>query len=137
MEVLKIMKNLSVSISAIFLLMLAGFGCNYLDQARELANSNSNKSTVEKGVDTVQGEKKIGVKECDDLMDELEKSNKKEGEDLISEAARRVFVNELREKIRKSIEENKKDPAKQAQECKQYKEQYDKWFKEKNNNKSA
>lgn len=131
------MKNLSVSISAIFLLMVAGFGCSYLDQARELANSNSNKSTVEKGVDTVQGEKKIGVKECDDLLDELEKSNKKEGEDLISEAARRVFVNELREKIRKSIEENKKDAAKQAQECKQYKEQYDKWFKEKNNNKSA
>ncbi len=117
--------------------MALGFGCSYVDQARELANSNSNKSTVEKGVDSVQGEKKIGVKECDDLMDELEKSNKKEGEDMISEAARRYFVNEMREKLRKSIEENKKDPNKQAQECKEYKNQYDKWFKEKNSNKSA
>ena len=112
-------------------------GCGYIDQAREMANSNSNKSIVEKGVDSVQGEKKIGVKECDDFMDELEKSNKKEGEDMISEGFRRAFVNEIREKMRKSIEENKKDSTKQAQECKQYKEQYDKWFKEKNTNKSA
>lgn len=133
------MKNKFVFLFVILLLLTIGFGCSYIDQARELTNSNSNKSTVEKGVDTVQGEKKIGVKECDDFMDELEKSNKKDGEDFISEAARRVFVNELRDKLRKSIEENKKDPAKQAQECKEYKEQYDKWFKENNaaNKKSA
>lgn len=112
-------------------------GCSYIDQAREMTNSNSNKSIVEKGVDSVQGEKKIGVKECDDFMDELEKSNKKEGEDMVSEAARRYFVNEMRDKMRRSIEENKKDPTKQAQECKEYKDQYDRWFKEKNTNKSA
>jgi hypothetical protein len=131
------MKNKFALIISIFVLLALGFGCSYIDQARELANSNSNKSTVEKGVDTVQGEKKIGVKECDDLMDELEKSNKKDGEDFISEAARRVFVNELRDKIRRSIEENKKDPNKQAQECKEYQQQYDRWFKENNANKST
>lgn len=125
---------LSITIVA-FIVFVSG--CSYIDQAREMANSNSNKSVVEKGVDSVQGEKKIGVKECDDFMDELEKSNKKEGEDMISEGLRRAFVNEMREKLRKSIEENKKDPTKQAQECKEYKNQYDKWFKEKNTNKSA
>lgn len=125
------MKNKSVSIIAIFVLVFAALGCNYIN---ELSNSNSNKTLAEKAVDNTTGEKKIGVKECDDLLDELENRNKSKDDDFISEGARRYFVNELREKIRKSIEENKKDPAKQAQECKEYKQQYDKYFKENNAN---
>ena len=131
------MKNKSISIIAILILLAFGFGCSYIDQVREMTNSNSNKTLTEKGVDGVTGEKKIGIKECDDLMDELEKSNKKKDDDFVSEGLRRVFVNEMREKMRKSIEENKKDPAKQAQECKQYQEQYDKYFKENNTNKTS
>jgi hypothetical protein len=126
--------QMKIKIITIFIIAFAVSGCTYIN---EFTNANSNKSTVEKGVDSVQGEKKIGVKECDDLLDELEQSNKKEGESFVSEAARRVFVNELRDKIRRSIEENKKDPAKQAQECKQYQEQYDRWFKTQTSNKSA
>ena len=102
------MKNKSISIIAILILLAFGFGCSYIDQVREMSNSNSNKTLTEKGVDGVTGEKKIGVKECDDFMDELEQSNKKKDDDFLSEGARRVFVNELRDKMRRASKKTKK-----------------------------
>lgn len=127
------MKNKTIKIIVIFTFLLGSFGCSYIDRYTN-SSSNSNKTVAEKGVDDVSGEKKIGVKECDDLMDQIERDNKKQDDNFISEAARRVFANEIRDKVRKNIEENKKDPAKQAQECKQYQEQYDKYFKDANSN---
>lgn len=127
------MKNKTIKIIVIFTFLLGSFGCSYIDRYTN-SSSNSNKTIAEKGVDDVSGEKKIGVKECDDLLNQIEQDNKKQDDNFISEAARRVFTNEIRDKVRQNIEQNKKDPAKQAQECKQYQEQYDKYFKENNKN---
>lgn len=121
------MKNKSVSIIAIFVLVFTFSGCSYI---KELSNSNSNKTLAEKAVDKTTGENKIGIKECDNLMDDMAKQNKSKDDDFIKEAARELFMNSMREKIRKNNEENKKDPAKQAQECKSYQESFDKYFKE-------
>ncbi|CAN5235371.1 hypothetical protein BH10ACI1_BH10ACI1_12080 [soil metagenome] len=125
------MKNKSVSIIAILVLLFAALGCNYIN---ELSNSNSNKTLAEKAVDNTTGEKKTGIKECDDLLDNIARRNKSKDDNFIKQAANEIFLNALREKVTKNFDENKKDPAKQAKECKEYQEQLDKYFKEKDSN---
>lgn len=125
------MKNKIISNIALFVLVFTFSGCTYIN---EYTNSNSNKTLAEKAVNEATGEKKIGIKECDDLMDDIATQNKSKDDNIIKQAAREYFLNEMRDSIRKKVEENKKDPAKQAQDCKQYQEQFDKYFKENNAN---
>ena len=125
------MKNKIISGIVIIFSVSAFAGCTYIN---EFTNSNSNKTLAEKAVNEVSGEKKTGIKECDDLLQDIADRNKTKEDSIVTQAAREYFLNEMRDKVRRNVEENKKDPAKQGQECKQYQEQFNIYFKDNNSN---
>jgi hypothetical protein len=120
-----------VSIGIIFGMLLLGCGLNPFSGSSKPSNSrssSSNDKTIEdKAVDTAVGDEKIGIPECDDVIDSLANETRSEDEGYIVKAFRAYYVNKIREAIKKSIEENKGNPVKLAKECKDLKTQLDKY----------
>lgn len=95
--------------------------------ANQANQANKEKPLDQQAIDTVVGEEKIGIPECDEVFDELTRETEGSDEGYLVKAARAYFYNKIRESIKKSLEENKNDPAKMARECKQYKVELDKY----------
>jgi hypothetical protein len=89
--------------------------------------ANKEKSLDEKAIDTVVGDEKIGVPECDELLESLAAQSESPDEGYVAKAARQFFLNKIRESIKKSIEENKNDKVKLAKDCKDAKAELDKY----------
>lgn len=129
------MKNKAVSIAAFSFLLLSVLGCSFYnplaDSSRSAANDNRNLS--DKAVDATIGEEKIGVPECDELLNSISESSKNQNDDYVSKATREFFLNRIRESVKKSIEENKSDKVEMAKNCADYKKQLEKFKAEEEN----
>lgn len=123
------MKNKTVSIFALFLLLLSVIGCSFYNPlaSGSGANGNDNRSLSDKAIDSTVGEEKIGVPECDEIVDFFSAQSKSEDDDFVTKAAREYALNKVRESFRQSIEENKGDKASMAKECRKFKVQLDKY----------
>lgn len=129
------MKNKLILLIAISLLLFAALGCSYIDGLT--GSSNSNKTTAEKAVDSTVGEEKIGIPECDEAFEEIAKMlAENENDDFLTQTTKRIAVNKIRENLKQRIEQNKTDKAKLAKDCREYKQQIDK-FKTEDTNKSS
>ncbi len=95
----------------------------------------TDKSIGDRAIDTTVGDEKIGVPECDDLLDYFAEQSKVEGDNYVTKATRQYFMNKIRESIRQSIEENKGDKVKMAKECTDYRKQLDKYKAEEDSKK--
>ncbi len=121
-------------VGLVFLFLV--LGCGWLDpfsgstKTSDTKNgSQRDKTITDKAVDTAVGDEKIGIPECDAVLDELlgEAESQNEDEGYIAKAFRKYWQNIIRESIRKSIQENKNEPEKLAAECKKIKIQLDKY----------
>ncbi len=126
------------------LLTVAVLGCGSLNpfsDGKESANTSERTSNTEKAkpdtigdkaVDVAVGEEKIGIPECDAVVDELvgQTKSKNDDEGYVAKAFRQYWENMIRESIRKSVEENKNDPEKLATECKKIMVQLEKFKNE-------
>ena len=93
----------------------------------------------EKVIDKTVGEERIGVPECDELLDFFDEQTRSEDENYIVKATRAFYFNKIRESIRKDLEDNKDNPDKKqemAKNCRDYKAQIDK-FKAEEDSKKA
>lgn len=134
------MKNISVVLMCVAILLISVLGCSYYNplntdsetpQNGNRQNSKSNdKSLADKTIDTTIGEEKIGVPECDELMDKIAEQSKSGDDDYVSKATRQFFLNRIRESIRKSVEENKSDKTQLAKNCLDYQNQLENFKKE-------
>jgi len=124
------MKNtLTISIVFSFLLTVV-LGCSSINPLSEKAannKTNSNKSLTDKAVDTAVGEQKIGVPECDEVVDMLTDYANNPDDNFVVKAGKALFVNKIRESIKKSVEENKSDKAELAKNCKEFKTELEKY----------
>lgn len=113
------MKNKLALISALTVLLFAVLGCGLLDSSSDKSTTNtaSNKSLSDKAVDTAVGEQKIGIPECDEVMDLLETYGNNPEDGYVVKAGKRLFVNKIRETIKTSIEENKGNKTEIAKNC--------------------
>lgn len=113
------MKNKLALISTLVVLLFAVLGCGLLDSSsdKSKANTSSNKTLSDKAVDTAVGEEKIGIPECDEVMDLLETYGNNPEDGYVVKAGKRLFVNKIRETIKTSIEENKGNKAEIAKNC--------------------
>lgn len=90
--------------------------------------ANKEKTLPEKAIDTAVGEEKIGVPECDELLDSLaDMAKSPEDEGYVTRAARGFALNKIRTSLKQSIEENKNDKVELAQDCKDLKAEIDKY----------
>lgn len=136
------MKNKLSILSVIAVLIIAVSGCGLISRMQkstvETGNSRStesNKTLTDKTVETAVGDEKIGVPECDDLLDYFAQESKSNDENYVTKATRQYFMNKIRESIKQSMEENKGDKVKMAKECKEYRKQIDKYKAEEESNK--
>lgn len=131
------MRNFWILLSAFFILFLLIAGCNLSerlekavdnsnikisDSAKSNLNADANKTLSEKAADELLDEK-VGIPECDDLIESFAGQGKKETEGYLEKARRKFFENTIREQLRKNIKTNRNNKKAMAATCLQLKEQ--------------
>lgn len=145
------MKNRTISAFAFIILILSALGCSSINPFSDspkpantqtsntrTANTQSNKEKTlpERAIDTAVGEEKIGVPECDELLDSLaELAKSPEDEGYIMRATRGAILNKVRTSVKQSIEENKNDREKLASDCRDLKKEIDQYKAKEESNK--
>lgn len=89
------------------------------------SDSGSNKSLTDKATDVVTEGEKIGVPECDELMDYFRNKIENEETDFVTKAILKTMESQFREGIKKSLEDNKTDKTQTAKFCKEFKKNLD------------
>lgn len=126
------MKNTLIAVIAIMLLLAVGLACSSMNPFSDKAGNNepkanSNKTLTDKAVDTAVGEQKIGVPECDEVVDMLTEFANDPNDNFVMKAGKAVLVNKIRESIKQAVEENKSDKAELAKNCREFKKELDKY----------
>lgn len=118
-------------INNLFLLgvmLAATLGCGIVDRVTGGSDSgNSNKSLSDRAVDTAVGESKIGVPECDEVIDLINAEMNNPDDNFITKAAKQTILNRIKDGIRENVEQNKTDKAEMAKTCKEFKTQFEKY----------
>ncbi|MEQ1765314.1 MAG: hypothetical protein ABL984_19455 [Pyrinomonadaceae bacterium] len=122
-------------------LLVATLGCGIVDRVqREVTGSdsaNSNKSLGDRAVDTAVGESKIGVPECDEVMDLINAEMNNPDDDFVTKAVKATILNRIKDGIRDSVEQNKTDTEEMAKTCKEFKIQFEKYKAEQKSNSNS
>jgi hypothetical protein len=134
----KEMKNRFALVFVLLIAVVVALGCSSLNpfgsdrpasntsSSNRPANTASNKSLSDKAADAVTGEQKIGVPECDSLMDELTKFAENPEDNFVVRAAKGLVVNQIKESIRTAVEENQTDKSQLAIACKEIRTEFEK-----------
>ena len=121
------MKNTFMSALVAITLLVAILGCSKLNPLSGKSGPASNKGVIDKTIDSTVGDK-IGIPECDDVLDELAGLNATdENDSYVMKAFRAWYVGKIREAVRRSIEENKNDKIQLAKECRDFRKQLEKY----------
>jgi hypothetical protein len=126
------MKNKIIVPVVLLILLTIALGCGAFDSVEKplnRANSNvaANKTLADQAIETAVGVEKIGVPECDDLLESLAEFSNSPDDSYVTKAARQYALNKIRENIKRSVEENKNDKTQMAKECKEYRAQLEKF----------
>lgn len=120
-------KNLITAVFAAFC-VLGVLGCGIIDRVQEEitgsganTNTNANKTLTDKAVDTAVGESKIGVPECDEVMDMLTSFANNPDDNFVVKAGKSMLANKIRDSIKTSVEQNQTDKVQLAKDCAQFK----------------
>lgn len=127
------MKNKISILIALSLLVFAVLGCSSLnpfgsgDSARS-SNSSSNKTVTDKAVDVAVGESKVGIPECDDLIEAINAEMDNPDDGVIAKAFKRTILNRIKDSIRDSLANNTaKDREEMIKTCRDFKAEFDKF----------
>lgn len=120
------MKNKFALIVSMLLLSFAILGCSSInplsskksaDSTPESARPNSNKTTTDRAIDTAVGDEKIGVPECDEVIDILTAEANNPDDNYIVKAGKALVFNKIKQSIKESVEKNKGNTAELAKTC--------------------
>lgn len=124
------MKNW-LSIVALAGLIAVTLGCGSLNPfsggSSSGSSSEENKTLTDKAVDTTVGKSKIGVPECDEVMDLIDAEMNNPDDDFVTKAIKATVLNRIKDGIRESVEQNKTDTTEMAKTCKEFKTQFEKY----------
>lgn len=133
------MKNNSLTIVCSILFLTIGLGCGVVDRVQKSITGSdadtSNKTLTDKAVDTAVGEEKIGVPECDEVMDMLTAEANNPDDGYVAKAVKATVLNRIKQSIRESVEKNKNDKVELAKNCREFKAQLVKYKEEEKNKK--
>lgn len=132
------MKNKSTFLVVVVALSMLALGCGSLNpfsgSSSGSSSSNDNKTLTDKAVDTAVGESKIGVPECDEVIDLINAEMNNPDDNFITKAAKQTILNRIKDGIRDSVEQNKTDKIEMAKTCREFKKQFDKYKAEQQSN---
>lgn len=121
------MKSTTTLTLATVILAFAVLGCGFNPfGGKSQSNTASNKTLTDQGVDTVIGEEKIGVPECDEVMDMLTAQMNNPDDNFVVKAGKGLVLNRIKQGIKESLETNKNDKVELTKTCKEFKKELDK-----------
>lgn len=133
------MRNRFLAIFTTLIIFTVGLGCGLMDRMEKTAtgseNTNTNKTLSDKAIDTVAGEARIGVPECDEVMDYLSAEANNPDDNFVTKAVKKTALNKFRSQIKKGVEENNTNKVELAKTCKDFKKNLDTFKSEEESNK--
>jgi hypothetical protein len=136
------MKNL-FSIAALTVLMGVVLGCSSLNPfsggSSSGSSSSDNRSLSDRAVDTAVGNSKIGVPECDEVMDLIDAELNNPDDDFVTKAIKATVLNRIKDGIRDSVQNSNSNTnnAELAKTCKEFKTQLEKFKAEQKANSNS
>lgn len=127
------MKNRITLFVVCVVLLTVVLGCSSINPLSQKSTttspSASNKSLTDKGVDAVVGEETTGIPECDEVMNLIAAETNNPDDGYIVKAGKAVFLNKIKESVRRSIEEAKSNNGKAelVKTCGEFKTQLQKF----------
>ena len=124
------MRNKYSFIFALLILAAVGLGCSSINPfsgSKDSNNTTKDKSLTDKGVDVTVGRSKIGVPECDEVIDRVEAEMNNPDDNFVTKAVKATVLNRIKDGIRESVEKNKQDTVELAKTCKEFKAQFEKY----------
>lgn len=118
------MKNFPLFAASLMILVVVGLGCGVFGRMTGSSDNtdNANKSLTDRAVDTAVGQSKIGIPECDEAMDILERQANNPDDNFVTKAIKQTLLNKFREQLKKALEENKGDKTEVAKFCRDFKQ---------------
>ena len=96
------MKNKLVLCTALLVLLVAALGCGSLNPFGSKEKPGTKPSA------NALGDQRIGVPECDEVFDMMTEEANNPDDNYIIKTAKALFFDQIREQIRKAIEDSKK-----------------------------
>lgn len=110
------------------LLTMSVLGCSLLGSSKSSETpAGKEKTTTDKVVDTTVGRSKIGVPECDEVVDLIEAELNNSEDNFAVKAVKATVLNRIKDGIRESVEQNPNDTVELAKTCKEFRTQFDKY----------
>ena len=133
------MKNKLNILLILPLIIIASMGCGLIERVQKTATgdnsntavvtTNSNKSITDRAIEQVADGETTGVKECDEVIAIFADQAKSEDDNWATKATKDYITGQMKKAFRESIEQNKDDKAKMAEQCRDYKVQLEKQLK--------
>ena len=119
------MRNLFTLI-LVFAGLGATLGCGLIQRAQdEVAGtsnaSNSNRSIEDTAVDVAVGDAKIGIRECDEVVEILNGQINDPDDNFVTKALKRTMLNQFRDQLKKSLEQNPTNKQAVGEFCAEFK----------------
>ena len=123
------MKNKFTLTVSSAVLLISVLSCSSYNPLESYTNTspNDNRTLTDKAIESTVGVEKIGVPECDEIIDFFSNQAKNPDDDFVTKAAREFALNKVREAFKQSIEENKGNKAEMAKDCREFKTQLDRF----------
>ncbi|MEO7672932.1 MAG: hypothetical protein ABIU09_02505 [Pyrinomonadaceae bacterium] len=122
------MKNKFQFLATLTMILAVSLGCGLISRTTSgPEDRNSNKTLTDKAVDKTVGQSKIGVPECDEVMDAIELELNNSDDNFITKAVKATFLNRIKDSIAESVKESKGDTVELAKTCREFKTQFEKY----------
>jgi hypothetical protein len=101
-------------------------GCGIIQRAQDEVTggsntSNSNRTIEDKAVDVAVGDTKIGIRECDEVVEILNEQINNPEDNFVTKALKRTMLNQFRDQLKKSLEQNPNNKQAVGEFCVEFK----------------
>src|SRR5918912_365418 len=108
------MKNTLSLIFTLTLIVSAGLGCSFVGHAEKNKDAQPEKTLKDQAVDVAVGDEKIGIPECDEVVDFFNHEITSADDDFVTKAVKKTALNQFKEQFRQAVEDNKTDKVQLA-----------------------
>lgn len=128
------MRNTASLAITLAIIISTGLGCSLIGHAQK-NDPAANKTLKDRGVDVVVGDEKIGIPECDEVVDFFNREIDNPDDDFVTKAVKKTALNQIKEQFKQAIEENKTDKVELGKVCKDFKKNLEQFKEEEESNK--
>gem|GEM_PF-656856 len=116
------MKNLLVNVLTLTVLLLATLGCGLIDQAKQAISGaeNSNTTVADQAVNAAVGEQRVGVAECDEVIELLIAQTQNPDDNFAVKAIKQSAVNRFRDEVKRRLEQSQTDKTQVVNFCREF-----------------